>query len=59
MINGIPIKSATSVLWEVYDEEYFFSYKDLYIQALRDGVVTKDEFETAKKYYRNLWDYLG
>lgn len=27
--------------------------------ALRDGLITDEDYEGARKYYGNLWNYVG
>jgi len=40
--------------------EYNHSSRMVYFrQALTAGIITKDEFEDARLYYGNLWDYVG
>lgn len=40
-------------------ETWYGSRCGLWTHALEDGVVTKELYGKAKKYYSNLWNYTG
>lgn len=41
-------------------ESYNYSSRYTYwTHALNAKVITEEEYQTAKKYYGNIWDYTG
>jgi hypothetical protein len=44
------IQEVTEILDELYPIEYD-SINSLYAEALRDGIITKKEFDIAESYY--------
>ena len=40
-------------------EDMYGSRASLYGRGLKDDLITKEQYEIAKKYYGNLWHYVG
>ena len=40
-------------------EDMYGSRASLYGRALKEDRITKEQYENAKKYYGNLWNYVG
>mgnify|MGYP004461532675 CR=1 FL=1 len=54
------IAELTKELGELYPDEYWYcSYMSLYSRALHDGRIKRSTYDTAKKYYGSMWDYVG
>ncbi len=50
----------TRELGKLYPIEYdYCSTESLYSRALNDGKITRETFNSAKKYYDIMWDYVG
>lgn len=50
----------TRKLGKLYPDEYWYcSYMSLYSRALNDGLIKRSTYDTAKKYYGSMWDYVG
>ena len=40
-------------------EDMYGSRASLYGRGLKDDLITKEQYEIAKKYYGSLWHYVG
>lgn len=50
------------VLWaetNVPDQYLYNSRASFWGSALGAKIITQDEYELARTYYHNLWDYVG
>ena len=54
------VTDTTKILLEKYPiVGNYESKSSLWSLALKDGMVSKELFDSAKKYYGNLWYYTG
>ena len=60
MENVKDIRQLTSELAEIYPvEDMYGSRASLYGRALKDSLITREEYNKAKLYYGGLWYYTG
>lgn len=53
------IRKMYNKLCDLYPHESFGSRSSVFIRALRNNMVTEEEFEAAREYYGSLWNYCG
>ena len=60
-MKGIEdIQTLTRRLADDYPiEDMYGSRASLYGRGLKEDRITKEQYENAKKYYGNLWNYVG
>lgn len=58
-MTGEKIRQYYNELCDLYPHESFGSRSSVFIRALNDHVITRAEFEAARKYYGTLWNYSG
>ena len=60
-MKGIEdIRTLTRRLADDYPiEDMDGSRASLYGRGLKEDRITKEQYENAKKYYGNLWNYVG
>lgn len=51
-------------LYDIFERKYNpypvqMGRYDAFGRALRDGLITKETYDAAAKYYGNLWHYVG
>lgn len=60
MARIIRVSKNYSVLGDIYPIDYSYgSRASVFGNGLRDGIITKEEYNEAKDYYGNLWHYVG
>lgn len=58
-MTGTEINQLYSKLEAKYPDGGYVSRASIFIEALRDGTISKEVVKEAKKYYGNLWNYVG
>lgn len=53
------VQSLTRMLYEKLPNSQYGSYCSLYSDALRNNLITREEFAIAKEYYGHIWNYAG
>ena len=56
---SLNISELLDTLTELYPKETFGSRGSIFREGYNEGLITEQEFETAKKYYGRLWNYCG
>ena len=57
--RSLYISTIQSIIEEFYPIEAAYSSRaSLFGEAFKDGIVTKEEYDIAKEYYGNLWNYV-
>jgi len=54
------VRNMTIELGNIYPVEFHYNSRaSLWNLGLEEGLVTRDLYNTAEKYYGNLWHYVG
>ena len=54
------VREKYKELGELYPIDYGYgSRQSVFENGLRDGKITREEYEKARDYYGNLWNYAG
>ena len=60
VILPMGVKELTDLLEALYPIDAGYSSRcSLYQNGLKNKIITKNEFEAAKCYYGDLWNYVG
>jgi hypothetical protein len=58
-IDAIITRVNTWAKHNVPNDYYNSSRRVYFRSALTAGIITRDEYDVAEKYYGNLWTYVG
>lgn len=54
------VEETSKILEDLYPVDANYSSRcSVYQNGLKDGIITKNEFEAARNYYGRLWNYVG
>lgn len=53
------ICNLTNKLISMYPDGDYVSRQAIYQCGLNDGIVTRNEYDEAKRFYGSLWNYVG
>ena len=60
MKNIKDIRQLTRELGKLYPmQDMYGSRATVYSQALNDDLITKDQYDSARKHYGALWQFVG